>query len=317
MLQQINRLTENIPKQEFVFKQFGVENLIIKTRFGSVIVDNIISDGFIKPYGMLHVEKHNHAVYEVQFILDGTGIMNINGHEIRIHPDSYLVIAPNVYHYHYADTKDPILKCTFLMDLKVLNSQDDFYPKEEGIRLQNALDSITFFSHSDATNHMKIIDSIRDELCNQQVGYYSRLQSFFNILIVEIIRDLVFKKKADYDIPCRSPGDNKSYIIEEFFAKHYRSDVTAEDLADLLHVSVRQMTRIMQEAYQMSFKQKLIETRMESAKDLLKNTELSVKDIAQQVGYISVSNFNLNFKQKNGCTPGEYRCAHQENTNSR
>lgn len=50
-----------------------------------------------------------------------------------------------------------------------------------------------------------------------------------------------------------------------------------------------------------------IHRRMEKAKDLLKNTELPLKDIAEQVGYYNLSSFTRRFKLSQGVTPGEYR----------
>lgn len=47
--------------------------------------------------------------------------------------------------------------------------------------------------------------------------------------------------------------------------------------------------------------------KMHRAKELLANTEETIKDIAEQVGYFNVNSFNRRFKQITGCTPGEYR----------
>lgn len=51
----------------------------------------------------------------------------------------------------------------------------------------------------------------------------------------------------------------------------------------------------------------LIEQRMYYAKDLLENTDWSVLDISEKVGYYSVSSFVKRFKTLFGMTPGEYR----------
>lgn len=46
---------------------------------------------------------------------------------------------------------------------------------------------------------------------------------------------------------------------------------------------------------------------MEKAKDLLKNSDLSVNDIANEVGYYSVPSFIRKFKEIEQITPGKYK----------
>ena len=45
------------------------------------------------------------------------------------------------------------------------------------------------------------------------------------------------------------------------------------------------------------------------AKELLKNTSLSIGEVCIESGFESHSYFSMLFKRSNGCTPGEYRSA--------
>ena len=47
--------------------------------------------------------------------------------------------------------------------------------------------------------------------------------------------------------------------------------------------------------------------RIERAKDLLKNTPVSISDIAMNVGYNSFQYFSLIFKKKTGVSPKDFR----------
>lgn len=49
------------------------------------------------------------------------------------------------------------------------------------------------------------------------------------------------------------------------------------------------------------------ELKLEKSKELLRETDEAIKDIAQQVGYYNVNSFNRRFKQMTGVSPGEYR----------
>ena len=80
-------------------------------------------------------------------------------------------------------------------------------------------------------------------------------------------------------------------------------------LADLLHISRRQLVRILQANYGMNFRQKLQKTRMDYAAWLLATTNRQVSDIGQEVGYSSEAAFFKLFKRAFGMTPKAYRSA--------
>ena len=54
--------------------------------------------------------------------------------------------------------------------------------------------------------------------------------------------------------------------------------------------------------------------RIKLAADLIKNTEQSVIDIAQSVGYFNANNFSTAFRREYGCSPREFRkkCKNQK-----
>lgn len=103
------------------------------------------------------------------------------------------------------------------------------------------------------------------------------------------------------------PDEQRIAIIEHFFLDNFSQPLKEGELAELLFMSCRQLNRVLHELYGMSFRRKLLDTRMLAAMDLLKNTSESVKTIAAAVGYPYVENFYNHFKAKTKMTPAEYR----------
>lgn len=58
-----------------------------------------------------------------------------------------------------------------------------------------------------------------------------------------------------------------------------------------------------------SFRQDLINMRIAYAKELIRNTSLTIEQIAEQSGYASEVHFYRQFQQKTGLTPSAYRLA--------
>ena len=99
--------------------------------------------------------------------------------------------------------------------------------------------------------------------------------------------------------------------IENFFASKMASYGAMQQLADQLHLSKRQLGRLIQELYGMTFREKLLAARMDCAAWLLRTTQNSTGEIARQVGYGSEPTFYTKFKHHHGISPGQYRREHQ------
>lgn len=84
-------------------------------------------------------------------------------------------------------------------------------------------------------------------------------------------------------------------------------DLSLKMLSDTYRITVPYVSKIFKEQIGCNFSSYLTEKRIDAAKELLKNTSLSISDIAQQVGYIDSPTFIKNFKRVMKMTPGTYR----------
>lgn len=100
---------------------------------------------------------------------------------------------------------------------------------------------------------------------------------------------------------------NVTSLIDDYFEHHFADQAGEEDLAALLHLSRRQLVRILQEIYGMNFRQKLIRTRMDYAAWLLRTTDKKVSEIIGTVGYSSEAAFFQVFRKYFAMSPQKYR----------
>lgn len=67
-----------------------------------------------------------------------------------------------------------------------------------------------------------------------------------------------------------------------------------------------------------NFRSYLNNIRIEKAKELLANTDLSLADIGNQVGFTDQSYFNKIFRKHENLTPGQYRTlTHKEKSENK
>ena len=100
---------------------------------------------------------------------------------------------------------------------------------------------------------------------------------------------------------------SREYVINNFFAKHYMSNAAKEELAQMLHISVRQLHRVMQKIYGTNYRQQLTQIRLKIAVGFLNGTEKSIAEISELMGYSSPANFSTFVKKATGKTPGQIR----------
>ncbi|MGK0375875.1 MAG: transcriptional regulator GlxA family with amidase domain [Arenicella sp.] len=84
-------------------------------------------------------------------------------------------------------------------------------------------------------------------------------------------------------------------------------EVSMQKLATVIGMSQRNFNRRFRDATNLSPLKYLQIQRLNQARELLQNTNLSISEIAYRVGYIDVSHFTKLFRQFSSTTPKEYR----------
>lgn len=96
-------------------------------------------------------------------------------------------------------------------------------------------------------------------------------------------------------------------IMEYIHDNFSRTDFSASEAAEAVHLSRNYFLKIFKEEQGISFWDYVTQMRMEKAKKLLKTTEETVYSISKEVGYESQYHFSRKFKNLCGVSPNEYR----------
>jgi AraC family transcriptional regulator len=93
----------------------------------------------------------------------------------------------------------------------------------------------------------------------------------------------------------------------EYIHTHLEQEIKLEDLAKVVGMSPYYFCRMFKQSVGVAPYQYVIQQRVERAKQLLKNAEFVIADIALQCGFASQSHFTRHFRQITGLTPKVYR----------
>lgn len=106
----------------------------------------------------------------------------------------------------------------------------------------------------------------------------------------------------------RSHNTSLRQDVEEFIRQHYADEnLSQQMIADEFGRSANYLSYFFREQTGEKMSSYISSVRIEQAERLLRETDMSVKDIAQQTGFGSDLNFIRVFKKMRGITPGKYR----------
>ena len=100
--------------------------------------------------------------------------------------------------------------------------------------------------------------------------------------------------------------DERFTEIMNYIQNHYLT-VTLDELAGKFALSAPYLSKYIKEKSGLTFVDNVKKIRMKKAKTLLKNSNMTVERVAEQVGYPSVEHFNRLFKKEFQMTPVQYR----------
>lgn len=103
--------------------------------------------------------------------------------------------------------------------------------------------------------------------------------------------------------------DNHPYIkkVCDYVDAHLTEDISLEQMADYINVSSFYLSKLFKEEKGVTFINFISDKRLEKARQLLEETDYSIKEITAQVGYNDQNYFSRIFKSKYGLSPKEYR----------
>lgn len=107
------------------------------------------------------------------------------------------------------------------------------------------------------------------------------------------------KNQASYE---ESVQEAKKYISE-----HLNEALTVKSIASVIHMSQSHFSRVFKQKTGFSPYDYVLIARLNRAKDFLQKTDLSVTQIAYEVGFNSESNFIFFFSTNTGLSPSKFR----------
>lgn len=245
-----------------------------------------------------NIARHTSTDYELHVFAEGTGMLQLEhsvhpvpkGHAVIIGPNtphSSKSLPGNTVHFylHFQAKGDRLLKL-----------------------LHNAVADFRVFPVEEST--IVLIRQLLEILCGESTYRQELLESLLPPIMLKSLENLGLLPERTMANAVNEDLERKNRI-EVFFQSDMPYGDDEDRLAAFLGVSRRQLVRIMQKNYGMTFREMLLQRKMDHAAWMLRHTEDSVTAIAERLNYTSLSAFSQAFRTVHGKTPRQYRAEHR------
>ena len=227
----------------------------------------------------------------------GTNPIAQDGRLYHLTADHFMLLPAGHTHYGIAPAshKQSHFWCHFLLPTSA-GETDCFHLPEFGRLINAEKFRILFTQLIDTAYDSSIHDEqLRREVCN----------SYIRIILLNLANELSMPEPGKYTASKKRQATVSS--VREWIRLHQSDGITASQAAEACGYNRDYLTQMFQAELHCSINQYIRTQRMDSAKKLLLNTDLSIKEIAREIGFQDEKYFMKCFKKAESVTPSEYR----------
>ncbi len=268
------------------------------------------NDSFRKRYGIAPIaisenadhydtSAHIHGEIELLYLKSGAADIYVSDRSYRVKAGELLFVNPLDVHSIKADRKSAYHQRCICFDLSLVADR--------------MLSSELLSGESLLPEHFCMSDEVTAEIAEYFEKLFSSVQRNSDALLFESVAyvSLIFAVLKEKGLIKKTSKSGKktsfSRKVQEYLSAHYSERITSEDAAGELFYSQSYFCRIFREVFGVSFLEYLSMYRVSKARELLLKGEMSISEVAEQVGFLELSYFSRRFKHYVGVSPSEYQ----------
>ena len=169
---------------------------------------------------------------------------------------------------------------------------------------ENSNGQFNILDHFESVEISGCLRNILREMEQKNTGYEDVCQAYMEILIIRLMRNTALAVPAE---PQVISANRQCAAVRRYIDLHFKEPLTLDQLAREAHMNKYYLSHAFKREYGVSPINYLISRRIEESKYLLAETDLSLSQIAQLMGFSSLSYFSQVFHRTQAVSPKEYR----------
>lgn len=279
-----------------------MEKTVFSESMEGIVIDEVVRD---QEYSM--TMKHFHDTYELYFLLEGERYYFIEKETYYVKTgDLVLVNREQVHKTSQAGCKthDRILLQLSQRVLEPWLKSAGMYSLE---KIFGDYYGVIKLSDTEWEEMKNLLLGIRNELEHRADKYELMVRFMLSQILLIICRNR--KRNVVKEMPptVQTAKHGKVHEVAEYLTVHCETGESLEALAERFFISKSYLSRIFREVTSFSVNEYRNLARVRKARELLANSDYSITEISDILGFESVTYFERIFKKHAAATPSGYR----------
>ncbi|GAA3409247.1 AraC family transcriptional regulator [Paenibacillus hodogayensis] len=253
--------------------------------------------------------NHHHEFAELSLVTSGQGTEIVNGEEHRLVPGSICLLPPYHLHAFEPDDSRPLYKFCCMFDVNLLFQADFAEAGQWLVQLSDQMKPFYELEQGPFQEIRSVLTSLEAEHASTSLGK----QGFMRLKLLEAIY-LFFRHHpgfASLAPPIEAEAQEWDFI--KYANTHFMDEtISLDEIAGKFGVSVFVVRQAFKRLLGKNFLEYLHRLRIRRASSLLTATDMSVAEVAYDVGFSSLRSFTRVFKDTTGLSASDYRKLHPQ-----
>ena len=246
--------------------------------------------------GTYRMKRQDSAETVIEYVVEGRGYLNVNGENYAATAGDVYILRKKTTHTYWSDARYPWVKIFFNIRGSLAERILDEYQLGGTGRVVLGADGLE-------QDFRDMLGSLMDSTVGQTERFDKATVDFLRI----IIKLTNMQRAAGMHKDDLMSVEKEMNTLIEYITMNPRRIVSNQELADVIfrskdYVIKRFFANFGVTPYDYQIQQKIF-----SAKNMLANMNLSVKEIADSLGYDDQHYFSYMFKKRCGMSPTQYR----------
>lgn len=273
--------------------------------------DGVSVEHMLRPSSFDMRCNHFHSEYEIYLLLRGKRRLFFGNRSYLMEAGTLALIDSNRIHMTCSVPDDPdshYERVILYLRKEKVDEFDQCFPELEMGAFFQQHNGIFVLSPEDQGRTMEMFRTLVRELDGQQGK--SR-----TLIDLEIIRFFIQFWRGNRPVSYLTDGQRPYekgkfatvYAVSDYISVHFREPLTLEGLAKEFYVSKSYLSRSFKEVVGFGFREYVNILRIQLAQEMLGDSDLSISEISESVGFESVSYFGQVFQKHLAISPSQYR----------
>lgn len=263
--------------------------------------------------------QHTHQFFEIAFVVEGQFENIVEQTSLNLRKGDLCFVAPDVPHQFVINNHDSIVYNILVRSSTFQNTFASIYGNND---IVSDFFTRNLYRHKQGTSPYILCktdcEDIFVQLVNQMIEEEQHPKKFtnryLNMLFEYFILELL--REHEFHFTIGEATDNIEYesitaILRYIQGNYYNS--TLSDIARFFNYSEAHLSRLIKKSTGQNFSGIVKTIKLQKATTLLLETNKTISEIVEEIGYTDNSHFYKLFKQHYGMTPIQYKELYEQN----